>query len=93
MSTTTATWKKDPSDALDWAWDWSRWLQTGETIVSKVVTPASGITVDNSTMTADHVVVWLSGGTVGVQYKVAVKITTNQGRTAERTIRINVEER
>lgn len=86
-------WKKDPSDVLDWAFDWSNWLATGETIASHTVTVQSGLTLDSSTDTADTVTAWISGGTVGVKYTVACLINTDQGRTAERTIYIQVAQR
>jgi len=39
------------------------------------------------------VTVWLSGGTAGINYKVACLITTAAGRTDERTIWIKVVDR
>jgi hypothetical protein len=86
-------WKKDPSDVLDYEVNWSRWLQPGETLVSRTVTVDTGITVDSSVLGSDKVTIWLSGGTVGTSYRIACRVTTNQFRTAERTFRIQVEER
>lgn len=81
---------KDPDSVLDYKWDFndadSPWLATGDTIASHVVTADTGITVDASTNDDDSVTVWLSGGTAGTAYTVAVKITTNQGRTVERSV-------
>jgi len=79
----------------------SDWLATGETIVVDsetgekliTITADTGITVDSWTEDDGKVTVWLSGGTAGINYKVACKITTSAGRTDERTIWIKVVER
>ena len=84
---------KDPSAVLDWMFDWSDWLASGETIISHTITGETGITVDSSTESAGKVTVWLSGGTAGENYKVACLIETSAGRTDERTIWIKVTNR
>ena len=84
---------KDPSAVLDWAFDWTEWLATGETITDHTITADTGITVDSSTELDGKVTVWLSGGTAGINYKVACLITTSAGRIEERTIRIKVTNR
>lgn len=86
-------WKKDPSDVLDYEVNWSKWLQAGETLAARTVTPDAGITVDSAVLGVDKVTIWLSGGTVGNTYRIGCRITTTAGRTAERSIRITVEER
>ena len=84
---------KDPSAVLDYVFDWTEWLATGETITDHTITADTGITVDSSAESDGKVTVWLSGGTAGINYKVACKITTSAGRTDERTIWIKVVER
>ena len=84
---------KDPSAVLDYVFDWTEWLATGETITDYTITADTGITVDSSTELDGKVTVWLSGGTAGQNYKVACKITTSAGRTDERTIWIKVTDR
>jgi len=93
MSLTLQNPLKDPSAVLDWAFDWTGWLATGETIDDHTITADTGITVDSSTEDTGKVTVWLSGGTAGINYKVACLITTTEGRTDERTIWIKVVER
>lgn len=44
-------------------------------------------------MTDGIVTVWLSGGDTGSTYDVACRITTDAGRTDERTIHIRIRER
>lgn len=84
---------KDPSAILDWMFDWSDWLASGETIISHTITVDTGITNDSSTEDDGKVTVWLSGGTAGENYKVACLIETSAGRTDERTIWIKVTNR
>lgn len=85
---------KDPSAVLDYAVDWTGWLAEGETIGSFPVTVDAGLTVAQAaTHSAGVVTVWLSGGTAGKTYTVTSRVTTNQGRTDDRSIRIRVEER
>lgn len=84
---------KDPSAVLDWMFDWTDWLASGEMITDHTITVDTGITNDSSTEDAGKVTVWLSGGTAGENYKVACLIETSDGRTDERTIWIKVANR
>ena len=95
---------KDPNAVLDYKFDWkadtngngdSDWLDTDETISTKTVTVDTGITKDSDSLsdTNTSVTVWLSGGTAGVDYKVACFIETSAGRDDERTIKIQARER
>lgn len=84
---------KDPDAVLDFAMDWTDWLDTGETISSYMVTVPTGITKDSDSESSGVVTVWLSGGTAGNDYNVSVEITTSDGRTDERTFRVKVIER
>jgi len=101
MSLTLQNPLKDPSAVLDYVFDWTGWLATGETIAVDsetgekliTITADTGITVDSSAESDGKVTVWLSGGTAGINYKVACLITTTAGRTDERTIWIKVVER
>lgn len=84
---------KDPNAVLDYAFDWTEWLESGETISSQVVTVDTGITKDSDSESSGTVTTWLSGGTAGTDYTIACKITTSAGRTDERSIVIHCEER
>jgi hypothetical protein len=57
------TYLKDPEAVLDWVFDWSDWLAVGETILSRVITVATGLVKDSDTITGGSttVTVWLSG--------------------------------
>lgn len=79
---------KDPSAVLDYGFDWSEWLESGETISSAVWTVPTGLTKDSQSESATITTAWLSGGTAATDYSVACKIVTSAGRTEERTIKI-----
>ena len=89
------TYIKDPEAVLDYKFDWSSWLDSGETIASRTVTVDTGLTKDSDavTDTSTSVTVWLSGGTDGVSYSVNCQIVTSANRTDERTMIIRVNER
>jgi hypothetical protein len=85
---------KDPSSVLDFGFDWSKWLDSGETITSYVITPDAGLTkVSDGSTTAGSVIVWLSSGSPGMRYSVACLINTSGSRVDERTIKIDVRNR
>ncbi len=88
---------KDPDAVLDYVFDWrdasTPWLATSETVVGHAITADTGLAVDSSTENNGKITVWLSGGTAGINYKVACLITTSAGRTDERTIWIKVTNR
>jgi len=91
MANTSFT--KDPEAVLDYTFDWSDWLATGETISSYTVTAQTGLTKDSDSQADGVVTYWLSGGTAGTTYRVECKIVTSAGRTDERTMWIKVVER
>lgn len=90
---------KDPDAILDYSFDWSDWLQAGETISSRVTEVVSDaedppdLTIDSDQESGGIVTVWLSGGTALVAYSVRCEIETSGNRTDERTMIIRVEER
>lgn len=88
---------KDPNAVLDYGFNWrpegEEWLEEDETITSYVITVPTGITKDSDSESDGVVTVWLSGGTVGKWYDIACKITTSAGRTDERTLSIQIQER
>jgi hypothetical protein len=84
---------KDPDAVLDYGFDWSQWLSPNEQIVTSTMIASSGINVNSSMNTISQTTVWLSGGTAGFPYTITNRITTNQGRTDDRTITIRVAQR
>jgi len=87
------TFIKDPDAVLDYYFDWTDWLDDGETISSRTVTVQSGLTKASDAESGGIVVAWLSGGTVGTTYTVACKVVTSDGRTDERSMHIKVQQR
>lgn len=84
---------KDPDAVLDYGFDWSNWLQTGETISTSNWTVPSGLTEDSASNTATETKVWLSGGTDSKLYGITNHITTSAGREDDRTLSIRVKNR
>jgi hypothetical protein len=86
---------KDPSAVLDYKYNWTDWLESGETISTHTIITPSGITLNSSSITdtGKSVTIWLSGGTAHRKYNVVCRITTSASRTDDRTMVIAVQER
>ena len=84
---------KDPDAVLDFHFDWSSWLASGETITTSQFICSAGITVQSNSSTGTNTTVWLAGGRAGQPYRVTNRITTNQGRTDDRSITVRVTDR
>ena len=86
------TFTKDPNAVLDYQIDWSTWLGS-DTIATSAWTVPTGMTLVTSSATTTAATIWLSGGTAGSSYGVVNRITTDGGRTEDRTLTIVVSER
>lgn len=84
----------DPDAVLDYAFDWkaathghggSDWLAEGELIESHEVVSAN-VTIDSHAESDGIVTVWVSGAVVDSTARITCRITTNEGRTDDRTI-------
>jgi len=86
---------KDSDAKLDFGFDWSQWLNAGETIDSYVITTSPcGIENIYDTSTASgSVIVWLTSGSPSTRYLVSCLISTSGSRIDERTINIDVKNR
>lgn len=94
----TTEFQKDPAALLDYQFDWTDWLDQGETISSYTIDADPGLTVHSDAQDGPVVTVWLSGGTAGRIYNVTCTITSSVGaspmpspnifRTDQRTIEI-----
>lgn len=84
---------KDPSSKLDYGFDWSLWLETGDTISTVVWTVPAGLTKESEENSSTVTKVWLSGGTLSTLYTVSGKITTSQGRIDERSFTVFIVNR
>jgi hypothetical protein len=88
----------DHDAILDWRFSWADWLTDGDTITTATITDAGdtvepSITVGATTHDDTSVTVWLSGGVAGQLARITCRITTSQGRTDERTLRLYVTDR
>lgn len=88
-----ANWIKDPDAVLDYTFDWSNWLQPGETIAGYTLDVELGIVNDRHNGNATSVTVWLSGGDDGEFYRVTNHIVTSAGREDDRTMNVQVIQR
>lgn len=87
------TMQKDPASHLDYRFDWSAWMSEGDAISSVMVTAAPGLIETAETHDDTTVTVWLAGGEARTDYTVTCQITTTDGRTDERSLKIQVRER
>ena len=85
--------RKDPDDVLDYVFDWSDWLETGETLTIAAWDVPTGLSNDDDNIGTTTATVWLSGGTAGETYTIGCTVTTSTGRVCERSCRIVVAER
>ena len=93
----TTRYTKDADSILDWQFDWSTWLPSGDTISARTVTvetiagDAAPLTLDSTENDTTSVTAWLSAGTPGNVYLVTCQITTTPGaRTEDHSIAIVV---
>jgi len=84
---------KDPDGVVDYQFDWSDWLASGETISTSAWIVPTGITEDSDSNTTTTTTIWLSGGTAGALHEITNRIVTNSSRTEDRTMRILVKEK
>lgn len=86
------TWPaKDPEEVLDYQFDWTDRLVTGETISTSDFIRASGdVTLGAESFVGAFTTVWLSGGTVGTVNVITNRITTSQGRTYDQSARLRI---
>lgn len=85
-----ATYKKSSAAVLDYAINWSDFLAGDSIATSTWAVSPSGLTIDSETETTTVTTVWVSGGTVGVEYLLTNTITTAGGRTSDRTLQISI---
>lgn len=87
------TFIKDPDAVLDYSVNWSKWLAGDqiETSTWFVSDPALQLSDDLNTTT--KTTAWLAGGVAGQSYTVTNRIATSGGRTDERSLVIQVQDR
>lgn len=91
-SAPVAVYEKDPNAVLDYTEDWSKWLGD-DVIFSAAWTLPAGVSNAGEMHSGSTVTLWISGGAAGSSYSVYAQITTVNGRTDKRTIKINAVDR
>ena len=84
---------KDPDSIIDYGVDWSAWLGSGETIITSAWPETGGLVNEIESFTLTRSSIFVSGGTVGASYTLTNRITTNFGRTEDRSMIINCQEK
>jgi hypothetical protein len=94
MHVPLASAEKDPDATLDFKFDWSLWLADEEIITSIDTEKVGDVAIEDTTTFDDtSVTVWVSGGSTGQYTTVTARVTTNQGRIDDRSIRLIIKER
>jgi len=92
-----AAYRKDPDSVMPYTINWDSIIPAGDTIDTATSTAyvhgsnettTTGITVDDTTVTARTTVTTLSSGLDGNDYDMTVHITTDAGYEDDRTIHI-----
>lgn len=91
-----ATYYKSPAEVKRYRIDYSSWLDTGETIVSRTftVTPPGELLVDGSSITdaGTSVTYFVSAGDNNQTYNINVAVGTSGGQTKEDDIYFKVRD-
>lgn len=82
----------DSNARLDYAWDWTGWLEQGETITTATLTVTGGVTTEPTVINGGRVTTWVSGGTRGTA-RLTLHIVTSAGREDDRTLTLYVTTR
>ena len=89
--------EKRPGEVLDYVFDLTRWLSTGDAISTAVAaitsTPSTGTAaVDHVTHDDTTATVWAKGGNDGDTAEIVATITTALGRTKEAVLRLRIRD-
>lgn len=83
---------KDPDEVLDYKFDWTARLVTGETISTSTFTKEANDTIvlGVTSIAAGVTTVWISGGTLGEVCGVTNRVVTSAGRTYDETAKLRI---
>lgn len=88
---------KDPDAVLDYSVDWTEALEAGEVIAAAEwlvdPQPPGGLAVDGESAAGDVRSAVVSGGRPGEVYRLTNRVTTDQGRTHDRSFLIRIADR
>ena len=84
---------KDPQAQLDFGFNWSQWVATGDEINSaswELAGNDNALTLSNQVLSGNESTVRATGGTVGATYRLVNTVTTSSGLTDQRTITLRI---
>jgi len=86
---------KDPVDKQRYRMDWSAFLAPLSDQIASAAWDGDGLSLSGAAIDADGLgaTVWIAGGEPGATYTVANRIDTAQGRTVERSFKLEVQDR
>lgn len=85
---------KDPGARLDYRMDWADRLPPDSTLVASSWTSSpAGLELSDMAQDEHQTLVWISGGTAGLRYRVTNRVQFSDGAIDERTILVRVEQR
>jgi len=86
---------KDPADKQRYRMDWSAFLAPLSDQITNATWDGGGLTLSAAAIDPDTLgaTVWIAGGTPGDTYTIANRIDTAQGRTVERSFKLEVQDR
>lgn len=82
---------QDPSDVLDYTFDWAAWLSSDTIAQSEWSSSVTDIQIFTETNTTTTATGWVGGGNVGDRALISNKITTTGGRTVERSFTLRIK--
>lgn len=86
---------KDPDAVLDYQFDWSEYLQPGETIETSVFISEGSASIElfDEGVNGGLTTFWARGGITGEAVKITNRVTTNQGRKDDDTSTLRIRPR
>lgn len=95
-----AKYEKQPAEVKDYDIDYADWLIPVEDTIDSITTSVTSETQAVPTLEVDYTQntitlakLWVSGGTVGTQYKITVLMTTVDGRIDESELVFSIKDR
>lgn len=84
---------KDPSEKLDYSFDFAPLIGDASIETQSVTCTLEGLTITNVTLTGAIVSAFIAGGLVGKKYPIAFGVQLLDGRNFERTMTLPVAQR
>ena len=89
----TREYEHSPLAKLDYGFNWSSWLVSGETITASEWDVDAGLTPTTPQINGATTSVFVEGGVAGTSYNLINSITTSVGRKDSRTIKVHCKNR